>query len=231
MLVETKTLGCDPISNGYKWISRKAKGHGSGGLAFVVKEEIASKVSIIDSMHEPDLETLWIKVNKGSGKPLALGAFYGMQENAQVEELDRQYNMLRTQLHQIMTEHNVILIGDFNAKLQVEKGNIHQKVSKNGERLQEMMQSTNLEAVSLMSEQGMWTRVNRARPEERSIIDYVLADETSHRQIKQINIDEEGQHRLKNCPGKKKKCKESDHNTFMIEMDINIQTKCEKKTV
>ena len=230
-LVETKTLGCDPITSGYKWISRKAKGHGSGGLAFLVKEDIAPQVSIIESMHEPELETLGIKINKGSGKPLALGAFYGMQENAQVEVLDRQFCMLRTQLHQLMNEHNVILVGDFNAKLQVERGTIQQKESKNGERLKEMMQTTNLEAISLMSEQGMWTRVNRVRTEERSIIDYVLADETTKRQIKTITIDEEGQHRLKNNNGKGKKCKESDHNTFMIEMDINIPTKAEKITV
>ena len=226
VLVETKTMGCDPLTNGYKWFARKAKGQGSGGLAFVVKEEIASKVSTIDYMHESDLETLWIKINNGNGKPLAIGAFYGLQENAQVEELDRQFNMLRTQLPQIMIKHTVILVGDFNAKLHVERGVIHQAQSRNGERLKELMTTTNLDAVSLMSEKGMW-----AREEERSIIDYVLADESAQKYIKELTIDEEGEHRLKNShrQGKKGKiCKESDHNTFMIELDLKIQTKCEK---
>ena len=101
-----------------------------------------------------------------------------------------------------MKDHNVVLVGDFNAKLNVEKGTIRQTQSNNGERLRELMLATNLEAVSLMSEQGMWTRVNRARTEERSIIDYVVADESAKKHITKMSIDEEEQYRLKNSQSK-----------------------------
>ena len=42
--------------------------------------------------------------------------------------------------------------------------------------LQELITDTNLIPISLKADRGIWTRVNRNNPNEKSIIDYILVD-------------------------------------------------------
>ena len=61
---------------------------------------------------------------------------------------------------------------------------------------------------------GMWTRVNRNKTEERSVIDYIMITQQISRYIKMITVDEEGNLRIK---GKN----ETDHNTILMSIKIN----------
>ena len=191
-IVETKTTGLNPTTEGYTWIAKKATSNSSGGTAIVIKNNLIPQVRQIHSMHDDEVEALWVKVNTKHDKPIALGTFYGKQESAPIDQIDTQFNNLRTQVHQLMHDHRVMLVGDFNAKLNINTEKVTQKQSSNGKRMQEMLDESNLHPVSLTKGEGNWTRVNRKNPSERSIIDYVLADEQMNKQIHRITIDESG---------------------------------------
>ena len=218
LITETKTTGLDPSIPGYTWLSRKAKGHHSGGLAVVLKNGHRPKVSNITEMHDENVEIMWVKVNTPTDKPLALGVFYGKQEGTKVEEIDAQFKSLLTQVHQLKHDHKIILAGDFNAKLQIEKNKVKQAQSKNGELLQELIDLGQLEVISLNDRDGAWTRVNRKNPNERSVIDYILTDSITKNEVNEVEVDETGLHRLQGSNGK-----ESDHNTIRFSLDLNLE--------
>ena len=114
-------------------------------------------------------------------------------------------------------------MGDFNAKLEINKQDIQQKQSRNGEHLQKMIEETNTIPVTLNAQKGNWTRVKRKDINERSVIDYVIMTQEIAQSNKIVMIDEEGALRIR---GKE----ETDHNTIIIETEIPapIQTKKEK---
>ena len=68
--------------------------------------------------------------------------------------------------------------------------------------------------ITLEARKGVWTIVNRANPEERSIIDYNITTGNMGKNITEYIIDEEGHMRLK---GKK----EIDHNTITMTVKIH----------
>ena len=66
--------------------------------------------------------------------------------------------------------------------------------------------------------QGKWTRVNTANRSEKSGIDYFLVSQNLWETIKEMEIDEEEIHKLK---GKKP----TDHNTIIVNIDLQIEPK------
>ena len=87
---------------------------------------------------------------------------------------------------------------------------------------QELITDTNLIPISLKADRGIWTRVNRNNPNEKSIIDYILVDRKTAIEVEEIIVDEIGTHRLR---GKR----ESDHNTILMTLKQKIQPIIEKK--
>ncbi len=105
----------------------------------------------------------------------------------------------------------MILIGDFNAKLHIKKANkILQKQTRNGKLLQNMIDFNDLHIASTNSMIGLWTRINRTKPEERSVIDYIMVTRGLAHQIKKTIVDEIGTYRITGN-------KETDHNTIVME--------------
>ena len=122
-----------------------------------------------------------------------------------------------------MKHGDIILIGDFNAKLEIEKDNkIIQQQSGNGKRLQRTINNTGLHPITTEANIGTWTRVNRHNTNEKSIIDYALASQNIKPNIRRVEIDEEGIRRPK---GKN----ETDHNTITVELDL--KTRRSQKTI
>ena len=101
--------------------------------------------------------------------------------------------MLTTQILRLREKGKIINTGDFNAKLKVKKkeDTTIQEQSPNGIHLERMTRLTNMKVVSTTSKNGIWTRVNRNNPEEKSIIDYVMTDYDITDQIEDIEVDEE----------------------------------------
>ena len=65
----------------------------------------------------------------------------------------------------------------------------------------------NMTVANLKADAGIWTRVNRKKSEEKSVIDYILASPYIAKAIQTLIVDEEGHLRVK---GKN----ETDHNTI-----------------
>ena len=134
---------------------------------------------------------------------------------------------IRPQINRLQTQGEIILTGNFNAKLQVIKGNKTQELSKNGRALQEVIDNTNINPTSLEKGTGTWTRVNRNNPNERSVIDYVLATKQISEEIHDMNIDEQGIYRLSNNSENKK---DTDHNTITFSTKLEIKNKTQRIT-
>jgi hypothetical protein len=154
----------------------------------------------------------------------AIGVYYGPQENQPTEERQRHIDTLKAQTNQIKQEATIILTGDFNAKIKIDKGEIHQETSSNEKMLEELIEENNLTPISTMANLWNWTRVNRQNPEEKSIIDYILINRDDEELVQDMTIDETGWMRLKTQKNGRR-IKESDHNT----MSITVRNKGKKK--
>ena len=77
---------------------------------------------------------------------------------------------------------------------------------------------------TLNSNNGLWTRRNRHKSEETSVIDYIITSKGLENKINEILVDEEEIYKIK---GKSI----TDHNTLLIELEINYEkTKTETIT-
>ena len=210
-LAETKLNKTTPLVSGYSWINKPRRSDG-GGVAFLIRNDIEKNIEKIENLEDHDQEILWIRLNT-HGTKTSIGIFYGPQEKSSKEEAERQYAQLTSQISKLKAEGEIILMGDFNAKVTVQKNQINQKETRNGTFLNTMTEDTDTKITSLNANHGTWTRVNRKNTTERSIIDYVIMTEGVANNTKSITIDEIGTHRLK---GKE----ESDHNTIVIETEM-----------
>ena len=81
-----------------------------------------------------------------------------------------------------------------------------------------MIQNTNMTLMNAQPVcQGKWTRVNSKKPEERSVLDYVLVSPSLSTSITSMVIDEDESHKLVSQKTK------TDHNTIIFEMNINLE--------
>ena len=76
---------------------------------------------------------------------------------------------------------------------------------------------------------GKWTRINTKNIEEKSILDYVMTNQSVYDDIIEMKIDEEKLYRLTKYKGKE--IKETDHNTIIVEINDTKQTQKKDKKV
>ena len=67
---------------------------------------------------------------------------------------------------------------------------------------------------NLKADTGIWTRVNRKKNEEKSVIDYIFATLYIAKEIQTPTVDEEGHLRVKGE-------NETDHNSITMTIKIN----------
>ena len=137
--------------------------------------------------------------------------------------IDREMNELRTQINRLKQEGGIILTGDFNAKINIDQPNCKQATSRNGKYLEELIKETGLIPISAKATRGRWTRQHRTNPTEKSIIDYILVDENTNKQIEEIIVDEEGTHRIRGN-------NDSDHNTILLTLNTTANRETQKIT-
>ena len=111
------------------------------------------------------MEILWTKLTI-KHKSIAIGAYYGPQENTQRDEVKRQYGLLTNHILKLKQNNSIILTGDFNAKLEINRPNATQNRSPNGTELEEMLKTTNTLPTSIKAQSGLWTRINRKIPQK-----------------------------------------------------------------
>ena len=159
---------------------------------------------------------MWVELQRNQRDKIYIGTYYGKQENASRDEIEREHDQLNTQINVLAKGGELILTGDFNAKLEINHNQYEQRLSSNGKYLKNMIDMNKLQPVSTKEEYVRWTRENRHNSEEKSIIDYIITTEGIAKHINELNIDETGTYRIK---GKN----ESDHNTFLLEIDLTVQ--------
>ena len=209
-LAETKISSIAPVTQGYHWINGPRSTNG-GGVALLIRDDIRHITKQVQNLEDQDQEIIWIEI---TGKKVYIGVYYGPQEKCSDEESERQYSQITSQINKLSKQGEVILVGDFNAKLEVNNQCVQQNQSRNGKNMQRMLDETSMKPISLEATIGHWTRVNRKDTSERSVIDYILMSETIAKTTRYIEIDEAGAYRLK---GKA----ETDHNTMIAEIDLN----------
>jgi len=214
-ITETKNL--PPIAKGYsRWISKERKGRMGGGVAIAVRQDLSSKISKVEDLGEEDQEIVWIELRITNNQRIYVGTYYGKQENAPIKEIEREYSKIRTQISILQTKGEIILMGDFNAKLDINKENYQQTQSRNGKQLQGLIDDLQLKPISLKSHTGTCTWKNRHNNEEHSTIDYIITTEKLAKQTREVIVDEEGIYRIKGR-------KHSDHNTILTKIGTNIK--------
>ncbi len=204
-------------------------------MAILVRNDIMNKVRTIDKIEDKDIEILWIKILKGDKNSVdtIIGVYYGPQESENAEKTERQYNIITTQILTLSQEGDIILTGDFNAKVEIKQQNISQEQSRNGKYLENMVAHTNSTILSTKEVYAKWTRMNRSKPDEKSIIDYIITPTNNINQIENIVIDEEGLIPIKKNDtttegGERKIGTQTDHNTIIT--TIKTQVKPKNKT-
>ena len=89
-----------------------------------------------------------------------VGIYYGPQENIDKELVEEQYCRISDDINQKQKRNNIILMGDFNAKLQIEKESCSQQTSRYRKLLQELINHTDMTVVNqLPRHEGTWTRI------------------------------------------------------------------------
>ena len=110
-----------------------------------------------------------------SNSAIHIGIYYGKQEQAPEEQIKEEFSKLTTQVKKLKQNGEVVLTGDFDAKLEVNKDQSKQKQSRNGKIMAGFLQKIGLQPMSLEANTGLWTGVNRNNHMEKSVIDYILA--------------------------------------------------------
>ncbi len=116
-------------------------------------------------------------------------------------------------------------MGDLNSKIVVEhptqKG---QEISRNGKYMEMFLEQTNTSVINVNRPQhkGVWTRINRRNPSEKSAIDYIIISKTLNENLLESMTDEDGNFIIKGS-------NETDHN--IITATINIDTRNNSRKV
>ena len=212
-ITETKLKGLPPILENHTWETRNRTNKQGGGVATIISKNLTKCTKRIENLEHADMEIMWIEVKTCSKDKIHIGTYYGKQENTQADTVEREMNELKVQINRLKEQGGIILTGDFNAKIGINQPKCTQKTSRNGKFLENLINETGLIPISTNASRGIWTRQNRTKHSEKSVIDYILVDENTLKQMEEIIVDEEGTHRM--C-GKK----ESDHNTMLLTINI-----------
>ena len=220
-VAETKQKPAKLLGYG-SWISKERKHKGGGGVAICAKQEYCNKLTKNENLGEGDQEVLWTEFRNTQKEITNIAIYYGKQEKEKRETIQKEFKDLTTQTLQAKQKGEVIMNGDFNAKLEINTPQIKQSTSPNGIIMNEnLIKKAKLIPITMTEENAKWTRQHRKNQNEKSIIDYILLTEKLAQNVTEIMVDEEGTYRIK---GKSN----TDHNTILVEVNMNIEQQTEK---
>ena len=130
-----------------------------------------------------------------------------------MDEVNRQYNEIATTTLRLKEIGNVIIIGDFNARIGITHPEYNQDENRNGRLLNQAIKNAELVILNTSPDTIHWTRENRKDAREKSIIDFVITDTETEQQVTDLEIDRTGTLTLRGN-------KVSDHNTITLKLKI-----------
>lgn len=194
----------------YTFFGKNRENKFGGGIGILVRNELKS----ISAPHysERDIEILWLSIKRTNRKPLFIGVYYGKQESrTNKAEIEDEMDDLTEELKTLTCDGEILLAMDGNGKI----GLLGEEKSRNGKMLREVFENCEMHVIN-ESEKccGKITRQVPNKPEQNSAIDFVVTSHEIKDQIEKMMIDEDGLHRLTGN-------KESDHNTIIIDINVN----------
>ena len=147
-ITETKLGGQPPNIPGYTWETRNRINKQGGGVAIITKQNLNNHTNRVTEIEDQNQEILWIEL-KQAKQTTYIGTYYGLQEHAPSEEVEREMSQIRTQINVLKRKGRIILAGDFNAKLEINTDKYQQKESRNGKILKDLISDTNLIPITL----------------------------------------------------------------------------------
>ena len=215
----------------YTSYTNNRENRSGGGIEIMVRNSVKNKTVKVSEGSE-NIEELTVRTETRK-RALNIISLYGMTEGRDSKEkISNQFTYLEELIQNIeQAGEDYILIGDLNAKI----GNKENGIIGNNENTIEAGKAlTNLEIKTkgiIVNKtekcKGKWTRVNTQNEKERSILDYVMTNESIYEDIIEMKIDEEKIYRLTNYKGKIKT--ETDHNTILIEINDDKQRQKKEK--
>ena len=142
-------------------------------MGILIANNLYSNIKVIEDATHDDHKIIWIKTNT-STRPTYIGAYYGPQEKIEKEIVNREYHEISTPILHLAADGEVLLAGDFNAKFQINTPKVKQDQSRNGDLLQTLIDSNHLLVPSITTENAEWTRINKNKTTERSVLDYII---------------------------------------------------------
>ena len=186
--------------DGYKWFGKPRNNQkslrGEGGVGFLVRECLVDEVEFISQVRYE--ESVWMKVRGGRGREaLYIGCVYMPTDSNSVSVMDSVYEQLKEDVLSFKQKGRVVLLGDFNARVgkSVDVDDVigmfgEDFCNGNGNRLISLLNEVELVICNgrqVVSEPE-WTRV-RPSLNQKSVIDYVLADNQLMRESGVVQVD------------------------------------------
>ena len=211
-LSETKLTSHPPQMEGYSWMTQNRNQNKGGGTGILIRNDIIHTCQQVTDLEDQNQDVCSAKIQMDNSV-IHIVVYYGKSRTSTSRD---EFAKLAAQVIQMKLQGEIILTGDFNAKIAIPEDESIQKESRNGKIMMEFIQKTGLIPMSIKSQHGLWTRENRHNPKEKSVIDYILTTPTISTQVNNLAIDAEGTLRLK---GKN----EPDHNTITFEVTGKIR--------
>ena len=193
---------------------------GQGGLLLAVKKNMFVSSMVVTSSLEDNI--LSVRINVSATLNLRLILAYGPQESESADERQDFMTELSIELQNCIDNGDVpILLGDLNAKIDVnEEGDII-ALSGNGKLLNKVIKEYNLSVVNFSEKcEGKWTHVIRTTG-VKSLLDYVISSSMFEQFVDSMTIDED----CIFCPFTSRKKRGggseqvfSDHNTIIMDL-------------
>ena len=227
-LVETHLDKKEKIEiEGYRTFRLDGTSNSAGILIGVLNSIKTIVVALEDFVEVGHIK--WLLINNGR-VAIRMGVIYAPQENVTpVNELKKIYENIQYHATVAKNERQFLLVlGDFNCKVGKYIKNNSDTITKGGRLLLKLMRNNKLTLMNALQEtKGLWTRT---QGDKKSVIDYVLLNEMSHRVFQYMIIDEERNYPIYSNYNNINTF--SDHNTMICRLTIKCDIKQEQtKTI
>ena len=174
---------------GYEVLKSNLKA-GKEGILLAAKRGTFQTTEIIFESESKQIATFEVTYPEESLRVIVV---HGPQEDSSNDEKEEFYIDLQAEIQRsIESESLMVIVGDFNAKLLDEDGEI-KECKGNAKKLKEVM--TKYELVNLNSKpdtEGRWTRIQRkGKDVNKSVIDYVFTDHETQHRVGALVVDED----------------------------------------
>ena len=138
---------------GYTLFGRRREGKVGGGVGILVRNDV--KHTTAPHISERDIEIMWVSIRRKQLPPLIVGTYYGKQESTSKNEIEREMMLLTEEILEMKNEGEILLTMDGNAKI----GLLGEEITRNGKRLLEVIENTNLTPV-ISKIEAVWNTKN-----------------------------------------------------------------------